>query len=44
MLLDTFKEYLDILWGTSQDDLLKYIGLVLTLILLVMIFRKSDRR
>ena len=43
MLLDTWKEFLDLFWGLSQLDVLKYIGLVLTLILLLMIFKKGGR-
>ena len=45
MLLDTWKEFLDLFWGSlSNSDVNKYIALVLTLILLVIIFKKGGRK
>ena len=44
MLLDTFKEYLDLLWGTAQNDILKYIAFLLTIITLIYIFKKGGKR
>jgi hypothetical protein len=44
MLLDTFKEYLDLLWGTSQNDVLKYIAFLLTIFTIVYIFRRGAKR
>lgn len=44
MLLNTWNELLELLWGTSHQNVNSLSSLLLLLILLVLIFKKGGRK